>query len=357
MLIFDCLKKSVSNLSVIRDFYNSYRKNILMAGKIKICVVRTDRLGDMVLTLPMCKALKDNCPNSEVSIIARRYVKPLLENCPVIDNVFFIDDYENGIKEIFKKNIFDVAYFPRPRLNECFSAYMNRIPLRVGTAYRYYSLLFNHKVYDHRKTAEYHEAEYNTRLVASVLKKDVRTELVKPFINNAAKEKVNNILNYYNIDKEIIIIHPGSGGSAFNWKPENFGEVSNILNTATNYNIIITGIKEEFEICEKVTKYCPGSINLCGKFDLWEMLALISLSKLLLANSTGVLHIAAALDIPVVGIYPNSPHLSPKRWGPYSAKSRVVCPPDNENENERDNMNSIPIMNVVNNSLELLNLI
>src|SRR3989339_741781 len=81
-----------------------------MPRKQKICVIRTDRLGDMVLTLPMCKALKENCVESEITLIARRYVEPLLENCTVIDRIFYIDDYKNGIKEIFKNNKFDVYY-------------------------------------------------------------------------------------------------------------------------------------------------------------------------------------------------------------------------------------------------------
>lgn len=327
-----------------------------MEKKHKICVVRTDRLGDMVLTLPMCKSLKDNCLDSEVTLIARRYVQPLLEKCPVIDNVFFIDDYENGIKDIFNKNRFDVAYFPRPRLDECFSAFRNRIPLRVGTAYRYYSFLFNHKVYDHRKTAEYHEAEYNTRLVASVLKKDVKTELVKPIVNNEANEIVREVLNQKGITgKNFIIVHPGSGGSTNNWKPERFGKAGNKISKESGLRVVITGIKVESELCEIVNQNCPDSLNLCDVFNLREMIALISNAKMLLANATGVLHLAYSLDVPVIGLYPNSPQISAKRWGPYFKLSRVVCPPDSKNKKERDNMDLLNIDEVVNGALELLN--
>ena len=73
------------------------------------------------------------------------------------------------------------------------------------------------------------------------------------------------------------------------------------------------------------------------------MIALISKVKLLIANSTGILHIAAALDIPVVGLYPNTPHLSQKRWGPYSEKAVVLNPPKSRDKNICDNMSLITV--------------
>jgi ADP-heptose:LPS heptosyltransferase len=304
----------------------------------------------------MCKALKVNLPEAKISLIARTYTKPVLENCPEIDKVFFIDEYSKGIKEIFKLEKFDAVFFPRPRLNECLSAYFARIPLRVGTAYRYYSFLFNHKVYDHRKTAEYHEAEYNTRLIASVLEKPVETSLVKPYINPKALEQVKNILKEKGMDfnQPFIIIHPGSGGSSRNWSAENFGKAANIISKEKNIKIIISGTIEEKTQCEKAFSFCPYALNLCGLFSLNQLIALISQTKLLIANSTGVLHIAAALDIPVIGLYPNSPHLSAKRWGPYSKNSIKISPPISVNRDEIDNMSLISVYEVVNSTTKLL---
>jgi ADP-heptose:LPS heptosyltransferase len=241
-------------------------------------------------------------------------------------------------------------------LNESFSAFRNKIPLRVGTAYRYYSFLFNHKVYDHRKTADFHEAEYNTRLVSSVLKKKVKTELVKPYVNIESVEYINSILIQKGINNNnFIIIHPGSGGSAYNWNTENFGKAGKTISDETGLGVVITGTQQESNICEKAFRNCTNSVNLCGKLNLRQMIALISNSKLLIANSTGVLHIAAALDIPVIGLYPNTPHLSAKRWGPYSKKSVIVSPPNIDDKKKRDNMDLINVDEVIKSAKELLN--
>ena len=81
-------------------------------------------------------------------------------------------------------------------------------------------------------------------------------------------------------------------------------------------------------------------IDLAGQFDLSELIALISQSSLLIANSTGIIHIAAALEIPVIGLYPNSPNLSSNRWGPYSNDKIIISPKYNIDE-DKDNMDLI----------------
>ena len=118
--------------------------------------------------------------------------------------------------------------------------------------------------------------------------------------------------------------------------------------------VVITGTPEESSLCNAVSQNCSNSINLCGIFDLKQLIAIISNAKLLLVNSTGVLHIAAALDVPVLGLYPNSPHISAKRWGPYSKMSRIVSPPISNDKKLRDNMDLISVEEVVKKGLELL---
>ena len=93
------------------------------------------------------------------------------------------------------------------------------------------------------------------------------------------------------------------------------------------YNIILTGSNSEIELCERLA-IGNNAINLSGKFSLEELIALISISDLFVANSTGPLHIAAALGKPVVGFYPPVPALSATRWGPYTNKKALFIPDD-----------------------------
>ena len=70
---------------------------------------------------------------------------------------------------------------------------------------------------------------------------------------------------------------------------------------------------------------------------------LISQSECLVANSTGVLHIAAALGIKVMGFYPNTPSMNSKRWGALTDKSEFLSPPPSNNPEESDDLNRISV--------------
>ncbi len=314
----------------------------------KIVVVRTDRLGDMVLTLPLCRVLKENYPNAEINLIARTYVAPLVENLNCFDKIYYTDRYADGIFDIFKLKQFDAAFFPRPRFDEVRQASKNGVKLRIGSAYRWYSVLFNHKVKDHRKKSDFHEAEYNVRMLESVLGKSLKTELVSPLISDGVSKFVNNLMGQYGlIENQFIIIHPGSGGSSRELPPENFGAIAKFLSEETKYRVVITGSESESVNCVLVEASAPDSVNLCGKLSLENLIGLISKSKTLIANSTGVIHIGSALGKKVIGFYPNTPHLSQKRWGPFIQGALVFNPPFTENKKMIDDMSLIDIEDVI----------
>lgn len=320
-------------MKIIDKFNNS--KNI--------AIVRTDRLGDMVLTLPLAKALNSYNHSFQITMIASSYTKPLLNNSEIA-NYFFVDEYQGGINKIFSDNKFDAVFFPMPNFNEVLAAFLSKIPIRIGSAYRFYSFMFNHKVHDRRKISKYHEAEYNVRMLSSITNKEHSVDLVPPKINEEMNAQLVKFLNELknNQNQKIIAFHPGSRGSARDLSVSTIIEVVNKLsNRSEKIKIILTGSEADLQICSLIAKECPNAVNLCAKFTLDEMISLFRNIDLLLANSTGVLHIAASLGTAVIGFFPNTPHLSAKRWGPYSSNSIVISPPPDSKIEFNDDMNSI----------------
>ncbi len=318
---------------------NKYQRKLNEA--LSIAIIRTDKIGDMVLTLPLFKALKSKCPDKVITMIASKYTKSLLEST-LNNNEYICLENEIELKKHIKNSNYDVVFFPRPRFKEALIIFLSKAKLRIGSTYRWYSFLFNFKIKDHRKVSLYHEAEYNTRMLSLLLNEEIKTELIKPKIKSESIASLNEKLkeNDFYINSDYIIIHPGSGGSARDWNSYNFRKLVLKL-LELDKNIIITGIESESDICNKISEG-TNAINLCGKLSFEELLALISESKLLIANSTGVIHLAASLEITTLGFYPNSPHLSSKRWGPYSPKSIIISPLDNS-----DDMNLISLESVV----------
>ncbi|MDQ1266616.1 MAG: hypothetical protein QG635_1768 [Bacteroidota bacterium] len=324
----------------------------------KIAIIRTDRIGDMVLTLPMCSAIREVLPEAKITIIASQYVKELLDSCPVADDVFYCKNNYNTLLYYFKEQNFDAAFFPMPVYDEAKAAYKAGIPIRIGSAFRLYSYLYNYRIKEHRKISLYHEAEYNVRMLGYITDKWLKPKLVKPIESNYSKESIRELLklNDFNEELKTVIIHPGSRGSSRDLSLNKFIELCNFLREGLKLNIIITGSRNEVIIANKIKESCINIINLAGKTNLSELVYLFYLSDLMIANSTGVLHVAAACGLNVIGFYPNTSHISSKRWGPYTEKAIIFSPPTSDNPNIRDNMELIETENVYKKILSLFSM-
>jgi heptosyltransferase III len=300
-----------------------------------LLIVRTDRIGDVVLSLPLAELIKKHYPDCRITLLLKDYTKSLAEGHPFIDDVLILKEKDNKISFIdnikqIKKNSYDAAIVVYPTFITSLIIFFSRIHIRIGTGYRWYSILFNYKVFEHRKNALRHELEYNVNLLKYFgIEENVNPGNVNFNLQIAQRddERVSTILKVKGIDlkKPLIIIHPGSGGSAIDLPIIKFKELIDFIHHNLIAEIIISGSKSEIELCHNL--FIPGiTKNLAGLFNLAELKALINHCDIFIANSTGPLHIAAALGKYVIGFYPKIPQCSPKRWGPYSDKSIVFTP-------------------------------
>lgn len=298
-----------------------------------ILIVRTDRIGDLILTLPLAGLIKKQYPDCKVSFLVRDYTKNIVSNHPHIDEVLVLKEDNGNVSlsdniNLIKQRNFDNCIVVYPRFRISMIIFLSRIKNRIGTGYRWYSFLFNKKVYEHRKNAERHELEYNFNLLEkleiknSVAESNVAYDLK---VDESSLKNVNKILVDEKLDlqKPIIIVHPGSGGSSVDLPINKFAELVSKLDD--DYQIILTGSKNEIKLCEKI-KSSDKVKNMAGKFNLDELTALISKSVMFISNSTGPIHIAAALGKYTVGFYPKIVSCSKERWGPYTNKKLVYEP-------------------------------
>src|SRR5258708_9363080 len=109
----------------------------------KCLIVRTDRLGDVLLTTPVSSALRDAFPSAEISWLVRPYAAPLLENNPDIDHILVDHGGSLGdLISLLKKERFDVAIVAYPRWRINWALWRAGVPIRIGPANKWYSLLF-----------------------------------------------------------------------------------------------------------------------------------------------------------------------------------------------------------------------
>lgn len=321
-----------------------------------ILIVRTDRIGDVVLTVPVAGIIKKHLSGSKVSFLVRNYTSSIINNHPHIDNVLILREenrkipFWKNVKEIKKYN-FDSCIVVYPTFKIALMMLAAGIKLRVGTGYRWYSFLFNKKVYQHRKNAEYHELEYNVNLLTRIgINEKVNPGTVDFGLktDNGNELKIKQLLYENGISgvNPIVIVHPGSGGSAIDLPLTKLKQLIELMACELKVDIIITGSKSEKELCGQLVVN-SNIKNFTGLFDLGELIALISKADIIIGNSTGPIHIGAALGKFVIGFYPKITACSPERWGPYSDKKAVFQPKLECNNCTREQCKELDCMNSI----------
>jgi heptosyltransferase-2 len=322
----------------------------------KILIVRTDRIGDVVLSLPMAELVKKKYPDCKVAYFIRDYTSSLIDGNPFVDEVIIAEESDGKI--LFLKNLrkvkskkFDTCVIANPTLRISLMMFFAGINKRIGTGYRWYSLLFNKKVFEHRKYGEKHELEFNINLLNKIdidlknFTNDIKFHLN---VDDKSSEKINSILidRGFKSENKIVIIHPGSGGSSVDLPKEKLIELTRMLSKLKNVTIVITGSKNESELC---TEFEVGEtvINLSGQLDLSLLKALIDKADIFVSNSTGPMHIAAALRVYVIGFFPKILSCSQKRWGPYTEKKTIFIPTIDCSNCTREQCEKINCMNSI----------
>lgn len=303
---------------------------------MKFLIVRTDKLGDALLTLPVATKLKENYPNSKIYFLASSYTAPIISKSDSVDEVIAYDKvgfFE--LTEILRRKKIDCAIVARPTLRNALIVFFAGIKTRIGTKYRAYSFLFNKRVAHHRKESKKHEALYNLDLLESIgLKNSNNLNEVKFGLlpDNEIQKNVTKKLERLGIDLErpIIVLHISSGGSAVDWNYLNFRELARLIKQNLDVEIILTGTHKDFLFLYELFNNFEFKVhNLAGELNLVELFNLFSIANIYVGNSTGPTHLAAIAGCWVISFYPKIKVASQIRWGPITRK-RIIFEPEIE---------------------------
>ncbi len=276
----------------------------------------------MILTLPMATAIKQARPTDHVVMLAREYTKPLVSLCPDVDEIFLYDEQDSVptlVKQLRSIKA-DAVLIPSPKFILVLAAYLANIPIRIGTAYRWYSFLFNRKIREHRKTAERNEAEYNLRMLSEIA--ITADSEILPTLDKS-------ILPNITIATDYIVLHCGTGGSTDAWSPDHWVELAKKIYEQFHYTIVLTGTASEGEflfILAERMKHYGIDVHIHSQGDLLQLAAVLSQAKLVVSAGTGPGHLASALGAPTVGIFPLRTPISKERWGFRGSKAVSLSP-------------------------------
>ncbi len=305
----------------------------------RIIISRTDAIGDVVLTLPLCGLIKKNLGNDvQVIFFGKTYTQPIIELSSHVDAFINYDVFEklNASEQtnFFESQKADTIIHVFPRSVIATAAKRAKIPLRVGTSHRMYHLLTCNKLLNFsRKNADLHEAQLNVKLLEGIginLQPSL-IDLITCYglkLPASAPAKFDSLLN---TTKFKLILHPKSHGSAREWGLDNFKKLIDIL-LPHPISIFISGSEKEKELLKDWVTTLPENVtDVSGTMTLKELICFINACDGIVAVSTGPLHIAAALNKNVIGIYPPIKPMHPVRWAPVGLNATYLCDEKNCN--------------------------
>ena len=201
-----------------------------------------------------------------------------------------------------------------------------KIPYRIGTSHRiFHFLTCNYKVNFSRKNSRLHEAQLNFELARPFGLKSIPSFesiiAIGPHFSLPIKPTPKALKN---IDlSNAIVLHPKSQGSAIEWPIEKYHALSEQL-IQSGKTVLITGTEKEGEMMRKQFSFSQHLIDLTGQLTLSELIALLSKVKVVVACSTGPIHIAAVLGTPTIALFSSRKPIHPGRWRPLGEKSKVL---------------------------------
>ena len=308
---------------------------------MKILIIHTAFIGDIVLSTPLIQKLKDLYPKSEIDYLTLPTNQSVLYNNPNLNEIILYDKKgkDKGIKgflkvlKILKQKKYNYAVIPHRFIKSILLAKLAKIPDIVGFDVATGSSLLDKKVhYDMKK----HEVERLLNLVEYEGEKiPVR---IYPAKENFVKiEKMLTISGYTGKkEQKLILVAPGSQRPEKMWPIEKYRKVIQKLKKNENYFIGITGSKSEKELPLNFEKD-KNVIDFRGEISLVEFGALISKADVVVGNDSSPIHIASGFEKPfVIGIF--GPGKRSLGFFPWTEKSNVI----EDNEFYENNIVTIP---------------
>ena len=293
-------------------------------------ISRTDAIGDVVLTLPVAGVLRELYPHAKIVFLGRSYTEDLIKACVFVDEFLNWDElqqlpYEDAVKKMADTGADTIIHvFPRPETAKM--AKRAGIKQRIGTTNRLYHWWYNNKlVWLSRKNSPYHEAQLNLRLLTPLGAEELYSlpEIARYCGLSRLAPLPPAITQLFDRQKFNLILHPKSKGHGREWGLDYYIALIDLL-PADRFKIFITGTTAEGRLLEPLLKACPSVTDITGRLSLAEFITFISRADGLLASGTGPLHLAAALGIHAVGIFPPIRPIHPGRWAPIGPRATAL---------------------------------
>lgn len=307
----------------------------------RILVSRTDRLGDVMMALPSLDFLRASLPGAEIDFLCRPEYTELLEPYLALRKITAIG-WKPGessiLKALLAKGNYGAALLLHDDPSILWLVKRAGVPLRVGPYSKPVSfVLLNRGIRQSRSQGVKNEGEYNLDLAARLVRelKGESTAAMPPKVELPGDEKsrreARDVLDRIGVSEGsgFMVLHPGTGGSATNLGPERYLELMDVLSQRYSWPVVLTQGPSSLDrdAVEAICRARKGSKVLAG-LRLPVLREVFRRAKLVIAPSTGPLHLAHYVGTRTLGLYAPIRSQRKERWAPWggTGKSTVLAP-------------------------------
>ncbi len=285
---------------------------------MKILVRAPNWIGDAVMTIPAIEAVRRARSSDEICILARPAIADLFAGQPFANRIMAFDfrGRHRGwlgraklISEL-RKEKFDAALLLQNAFEAAWLAWRVGIPERVGYGRDARSLLLTKAVrVPEKRDIPKHEAHYYLELLRRAGWADPPGEIrrVRLAIPDEARAAAESTLRRAGIRQNSwrCAIAPGASyGAAKCWPPESFAQLADRVVSECGADVIFFGSPGEKEISDRIrSKMASKAVSLVGETSARDFAALLASCSFFIGNDSGAMHVAAAVGLPVIGIF------------------------------------------------------
>lgn len=312
-----------------------------MAGK-RILVAQMTRMGDVLQTSPLVRALKQRYPDSHITAMVRRMGKDIAERNPDIDAVLVYEEDEtyldlksedadrllkayqdaDAIVQRLQEGRFDIAYNCTHSLSSAMLFKLAGIPEVVGAHlsddWRY---VWRGRGPNYFITSVLHREANDLNICDSFryfMEKPPAARGLVMKIDDKARAEASTILSLHGISAHdfVVCFQLGASDRGKRWPEERFAQLGRALADRYGARIVLLGVESEAKLGESFERHAPGlATHLFGKTNIAQLAAVLERARVLVTNDTGTMHIAAAMRCPIVLLSVGYVHF--RETGPY----------------------------------------
>ena len=323
-----------------------------MAHINKLLVIRNDKLGDFMLSLPTFALLKTAMPATKIHALLPDYTRDIALASGWIDEVIRDPGLhanrhaQQQLQTTLHSQGYDAALTLYSTTRIGWQLWRAKIPYRLAPATKIAQFLYNHRLVQRRSQSSKPEYAYNLDLGQQLLTDFGVPPVAVPaspylsFANKEISSLRSEFIARHSLDptRPLVFIHPGSGGSAVNLSLSQYARLAHALYQLQPLTIVLSAGPTE----DDKVRALAAMIKIIHPVIYTSTQGLVAFAKhiafadLFISGSTGPLHIAGALDRPTVGFYPRRRSATALRWQTLNQASNRLAfsPPENRQSEE-----------------------